>query len=337
MLRFRMSDPVQRRKTRAAILSVASNSVLVAAKLVAGLAIGSVAVISEAIHSAVDLVAALIAWFAVKTSGAPADTKHPYGHGKIENVSGMIEALLILVAAVWIVSEAVRKLIHPTPVEGVGWGFIVMAASAGVNVLVSAYLMRIGKATGSIALQADAWHLRTDVWTSAGVMSALGVVWLGHRLWPGVDLHWVDPVAAIAVALLIVKAAWDLTWQALGDLLDEGLPPAEMDWIRGLAQARVPRVRSCHDLRGRKVGNRRFVEIHLAVDHAETVGQAHDLADQIETEIDQQFPGTTTTVHVDPCDASCKPRCLSGCLLAREHRHRLRAERGLPPVDPPPA
>lgn len=330
-----MSDPVARRKTRAAVLSVVSNSVLVVAKLAAGLAIGSVAVISEAIHSAVDLVAALIAWFAVRTSGAPADERHPYGHGKIENISGVVEALLIFVAAGWIVWEAIHKLMHPGPIEGIGWGFAAMGVSAGVNLLVSAYLMRVGKETHSVALQADAWHLRTDVWTSVGVMAGLGIVWAGQKIWPDENLAWIDPVAAILVALLIVKAAWDLTVQAAGDLLDQGLPPAEMRWIRDLAASRNPRIGSCHDLRGRKVGARRFVEIHIAVDHHETVGEAHALADEIEEAIDTQFPGTTTTVHLDPCDASCKPRCLAGCLHSREHRHRLRAERGLPPIDPP--
>lgn len=334
-----MSDPLARRKTRAAILSVVSNSVLVAAKLVGGLAVGSVAVISEAIHSAVDLLAALIAWFAVKTSGAPADERHPYGHGKIENISGVVEALLIFAAAGWIIVEAVHKLTAPAagPAESVGLGVIVMGISAGVNLLVSAYLMRVGRQTESIALQADAWHLRTDVWTSAGVMAALGVIWLGRLIWPGVDLMWIDPVAAIAVALLIVKAAWDLTIQAAGDLLDQSLPPAETDWIRDHVATRAPRIASCHDLRGRRVGARRFIEVHIAVDHAETVGVAHDLAESVEQAIDGQFPGSTVTVHLDPCDASCKPRCLSGCLLGSARRNQLRAARGLPPAEPPPA
>jgi cation diffusion facilitator family transporter len=332
-----MTTPAhERRKKRAAILSVASNAVLVVSKLGVGLAIGSVSVISEAIHSGVDLVAALIAWFAVSKSGAVADDKHPYGHGKIENLSGFIEALLIFAAAAWIIYEAIHKLIQPEPVGSLGWGFAVMAVSALMNLLVSAHLMRVGKATDSIALQADAWHLRTDVYTSAGVMAGLGAMWLGARLWPGLDLGWVDPVAAIVVALLILKAAWELTWQAAGDLLDIGLPPAERDWIRHFVAGFRPALTGMHDLRTRKAGAYRFIDLHIVVDHAMTVGQAHEIAEAIEMGIQGQFPGSTITVHLDPCDASCKPRCLSGCMLECAHRHRLRAERGLPPIDPPP-
>ncbi|MEK7416060.1 MAG: cation diffusion facilitator family transporter [Planctomycetota bacterium] len=329
------TDPhIVRKKTRAATYSILTNSLLVVTKFIVGLAIGSVSVMSEAIHSLVDLVAAVIAWFAVRMSGQPADAKHPYGHGKFENVSGAIEALLIFLAAGWIISEAVHRLMTPSPVSDLGWGFGVMLFSATVNVLISTYLMRVGKETESIALQADAWHLRTDVFTSVGVMLALGVMWLGSHVMPDVDLRWVDPVTAMVVALLIIKAAWDLTWQATGDLLDEGLPPPEVAWIKGFISSQAPRVASCHDMRTRRAGPHRFVEVHIAVDHRETVGQAHELAESIEHGIEAQFPGSTITVHLDPCDASCNPSCLSGCLLQREHRYRLRAERGLGPIDP---
>lgn len=325
-----------RRTRRAAALSVLSNSVLVAAKLAVGLAIGSVAVVSEAIHSAVDLLAAIIAWFAVTVAGKPADAEHPYGHGKIENVSAVIEALLIVAAAGWIIVEAAGKLGEPAAVEGAGWGFAVMAASAGINLLVSRHLMRVGRACDSVALQADAWHLRTDVYTSAGVMLAMGVIWAGARF-AGLDLWWVDPVVAIAVALLILKAAFELTWQAGGDLVDRGLPPAEVSWIEAYVRSFVPRIAGFHDLRTRKAGPARFVDIHIAVDHARSVGEAHEVAEEIEQGIAREFPGTSVTVHLDPCDATCRPRCLSGCLLGSACRNRLRAGRGLPPIEPPPA
>jgi cation diffusion facilitator family transporter len=334
-----MADPPtsatrNRRTSRAAALSVLSNSVLVVAKLFVGLAIGSVAVVSEAIHSAVDLLAALIAWFAVTTAGKPADDDHPYGHGKIENLSAVIEALLIVGASAWIIVEAVHKFSNPTPVTGAGWGFAVMAASAGINLLVSTYLMRVGKECDSIALQADAWHLRTDVFTSAGVMLALGVIWAGATF-AGADLWWVDPAVAIVVALLILKAAFELTWQAGGDLLDQGLPPAEVEWIRGFVHSFLPRITGFHDLRTRKAGAHRFIDVHVVVEHQQTVGQAHEVAEAIEQGVRMKFPASTITVHLDPCDASCPPRCLSGCLLERSVRHAKRAERGLPPIDPP--
>ena len=163
------------RKKRVALLSVLSNSTLVVLKLAVGLAIGSVSVISEAIHSGVDLVAAAIAYYSVRTSGIPADREHPYGHGKIENISGTVEALLIFIAAVWIFYEAIQKIVRPAPLEMAFWGVAVMFLSAVINTIVSRKLFRVGKETDSVALIADGWHLRTDVYTSAGVMLGLAV------------------------------------------------------------------------------------------------------------------------------------------------------------------
>ncbi|MFS1162894.1 cation diffusion facilitator family transporter, partial [Aeromonas salmonicida] len=156
------------RKTRAALVSVCSNITLIIMKIFAGILSGSVSIISEAIHSAMDLVAALIALFAVRRSDIPPDQRHPYGHDKIENVSGVIEALLILLAAGWIIFEAIGKLITPTPIESVGFGVLVMLISALVNSGVSTYLYRVAKEEESVALAADALHLKADVLTSLG-------------------------------------------------------------------------------------------------------------------------------------------------------------------------
>ncbi len=172
------------RKTRVAILSVASNSLLILLKIGVGILIGSVAVISEAIHSAVDLVAALIALFAVRTASQAADERHPYGHGKFENISGTVEGLLIFFAAAWIIYSAVRKLMHPGELETPSWGVLVMLVSAIVNIVVSRRLFKVGRETDSVALQADGWHLRTDVYTSLGVMLGLLVIWVVGRISP---------------------------------------------------------------------------------------------------------------------------------------------------------
>src|SRR5512146_55601 len=195
---------VAKRKAAVAGLSVASNATLVVAKLAVGRLVGSVSVLSEAIHSAVDLVAAIIALVAVRAAGKPPDDRHAYGHGKIENLSGTVEAILIFGAAVWIVAESVEKLMAKEPVESIGLGVAVMAASAVMNWFVSKMLFKVGKETDSVALQADGWHLRTDVWTSAGVMVGLSLILVGRWLLPGTNLLWLDPMAAIAVALLII-------------------------------------------------------------------------------------------------------------------------------------
>ncbi len=314
-----MTDIVKR-KTWVAALSVASNSTLVILKVVVGLLIGSVSVISEAIHSGVDLLAAIIALFAVRTSHKPADREHPFGHGKIENISGTIEALLIFVAAVWIIYEAVHKLIVPKPLEAVNLGVLVMGFSALLNFIVSAMLFKVGKETESHALQADAWHLRTDVWTSMGVMAGLALIWMGEKVFPGVHFHWLDPVAAIGVALLIIRAAFKLTVDAGKDLMDRSLTAEEELAIRAIIVRHAPPARGFHRLRTRKAGSSRFVEFHLLVDGRMSVTVSHGLAKEITAEIGLRLPGASVTIHIEPCNYVCSQTCEEGCLLDPEQR-----------------
>jgi len=296
------------RKTRVATLSVVSNSTLVVVKLVAGVVVGSVSVISEAIHSAVDLLAAGIALFAVRTSGKPPDETHPFGHGKIENISGTLEALLIFLAAGWIVYEAVDKLRHPRPLQTLGWGIAVMLFSSVVNLIVSQLLFKVGRETESVALQADAWHLRTDVFTSLAVMAGLGSIWAGRSIWPGIYLGWLDPASAIGVALLICKAAYDLTRQSARDLLDAKLPDDEEHWIRERA-ATLSDACEVRALRTRKAGAERFVELDLGVPPEMTVKASHDLTELLEEQIVEHFGPTKVTVHIEPCERDdCGPR-----------------------------
>ncbi len=316
----------QKRKASVAWLSVISNASLVAGKLVVGLFIGSVSVISEAIHSGVDLLAAVIALFAVKTSQKVADEEHPFGHGKIENISGTGEAVLIFFAAGWIIYEAAHKLLAPQPIEAAGWGVGVMLVSSVMNMIVSHRLFKVGKETDSIALQADAWHLRTDVYTSAGVMVGLGLILAGERLLPGTNLLWLDPVAAILVALMIVHAAWKLTVESGRDLLDASLPTEETAWIQEYLRAVGRSVRGFHHLRTRKSGSHRFVELHLVVDKDLSVEASHQLSDAVTRGIKERLSGTTVTIHVEPCDGKCRPACLEGCLLSETERVAIQAQ-----------
>lgn len=315
----------QRLKTRTALLSVVSNTMLVAMKLFVGLLIGSVSIISEAIHSGFDLLAAIIALFSVKTSSIPADGDHPFGHGKIENISGTIEAILIFVAAIWIIVEAVKKLMHPEPIETIGWGVGVMLLSAVVNIAVSQRLFKVGRETDSIALQADAWHLRTDVYTASGVMVSLALIWIGQWIFPDKDFFWLDPVAAIGVALLIIKAAYDLTAQSAKDLLDVHLPRVEVEWIRQCIVDCKFDIRGFHDLRTRKAGHFRFVEFHLQVDSNMSVMDSHEITKVLKKRIITQFPGTTVTIHIEPCDSICVDKCIEGCLLPEEKRREMKS------------
>jgi len=316
------------RKSRAALISVISNTGLVLLKLVTGLFMGSVAVLSEAAHSAVDLIAAVIAFFSVKASGKPADAGHPFGHGKIENISGTVEALLIFLAAGWIIFEAIEKLRSPKPLEVLGWGIAVMMVSALVNLAVSRMLFRVGRETDSPALEADAWHLRTDVYTSAGVTAGLALIALGNLVLPGRDFHWLDPVAGIVVALFIIKAAYDLTVRSAKDLMDVPLPAREEKRVREIIAGGRPVIRGYHYLRTRKAGSDRFIEFHIQVDSRMTVEESHELARKLTGAIKEQFPHTTVTIHIEPCNGECSDKCLKGCFLteqerlviAREHR-----------------
>lgn len=296
-----------RRKTSVALLSVASNSILVVLKLVVGVTIGSVSVISEAIHSGVDLLASFIALWAVRASGKDSDEDHPFGHGKYENLSGALEALLIFVAAVWIIYEAIHKLIRPVELEAVDWGVVVMGFSVVANFIVSTMLFRVGRETESLALQADAWHLRTDVYTSLGVMVGLVGIRIGRVLLPGADLHWVDPVAALAVALLIFRAAWELTAESIGGLLDRRLTDVELEAVRQVIREVHSDVRGFHHLRTRQAGPIRFVEFHLLLDRAMPLERVHEITDLLTVRVRERFPSARVLIHPEPCDEAGNP------------------------------
>jgi len=321
---------LQRQKTNVALLSVVSNTLLVVGKIVVGLMINSVAIISEAIHSGIDLLAALIAFTAVKISGKPADQGHPFGHGKAENLSGAIEALLIFAAAGWIIYESVLKLIHPRHIDDPIWGIGIMFVSSVLNWIVSHLLFIIGRKTESIALEADAWHLRTDVWTSVGVMVGLGIIWIGDHLFPAVNLNWVDPVAALMVAVMILKAAYDLTIKSVRDLLDAGLEPAEEEKLRLMIATHAAHIRGFHNLRTRKSGGRRFIEFHILVNPAMSVNRSHKLTDELTVKIREIMPDSLVTIHVEPCKNRCYPKCKAGCLV---DFHKQNQEKAVANID----
>ena len=280
------------KKVSVARLSVVSNTTLIVVKVIAGLLSGSVSIISEAIHSLMDLVASVVAFFSVRISDTPADKNHPYGHGKFENISGVVEALLIFVAAFWIIYEAVKKIVHPEPVESIGIGLAVMILAAVVNTIVSRKLYRVARETGSVALEADALHLKTDVYTSAGVAAGLFLLWI-------TDFHLIDPIIAIFVALLILRESFELFNRAYSPLLDSALPAKEVEQIAAIIRSHCTDRMSFHNLRSRKAGNFRYIDFHLNLDPSLTVGAAHAICDQIEEDIKQVIPQTEVTIHVE--------------------------------------
>lgn len=282
-------------KSRAAAISIASNATLIAFKLVAGILSGSIAIISEALHSGSDLVAAIIAFWSVRRAAQPPDERHHYGHEKVENLSGVVEALLIIAAAAVIIYEAVAKIFEGPEIDHVWLGVGVMLVSGVVNLIVSGkVLYPVARRTESAALEADAAHLRTDVYTSFGVAGGLLLVKL-------TGWEYFDPVIAIAVAGLIIKTGYDLVMQSTRVLLDETLPEEELEEIRHcVREHRGDIIAGYHKLRARRAGSRRHVDLHVVVDETLTVAQAHDIAEHIEHDIRACIPNTDVLVHVEP-------------------------------------
>ena len=287
------------RKVSVARLSVLSNSLLIIMKVIVGILSGSISILSEAIHSFMDLLAAIIAYFSVKISDTPADERHPYGHGKFENISGVIEAILIFIASGWIIMEAVRKIIHMHPVEKISLGIAVMAISAAVNYFISRRIYKVAKATDSIALEADALHLKVDVYTSLGVAIGLLLMMSLDFFIPSPLVHYLDPAIAILVAMLILRESYILFKKAYAPLLDEALSEEEVEHIKALIGRYCSATVNYHGLRTRKAGNYRYVDFHLNVPAAMSVKEAHDLCDAIEEEIKSTLPHTEVTIHVE--------------------------------------
>ncbi len=304
-------------KIKAARLSIVSNSLLVLLKLSIGILMGSVSVLSEAIHSGLDLLASMIAYYAVGKAGQPADECHPYGHGKWENVSGVVEALLILAAAFYILYEAVLRLVKGSQIEHLGLGAAVMVVSALVNWFVSGHLFRVAKKTDSVALEADAWHLRADVYTSAGVLAGLGLIAV-------TKITRLDSIAAVAVALLIIKSSVDLARNAMGGIFDVRLPAEDEAKIREVLSRYQGHCVGFHRLRSRKSGSVKFIDLHLVVPRHWTIEEAHQLSDGIEKEIREALQNTQVIIHIDPCNKSLEPCSSPSCAPANNTADKQR-------------
>ncbi|MGI6284509.1 cation diffusion facilitator family transporter [Neomoorella humiferrea] len=293
-------------RTRAARISILSNSLLVLGKLGIGYWMHSVSIMSEAIHSGLDLAAAAIAYFSVREASKPADAEHRYGHGKIENIAGTIEALLIFMAALWIINDALKSLVRgghsvSEPLTGAA----VMAGAGIINYLVSSYLFRVAKETDSIALEADAWHLRTDVYTSFGVMAGLAALYI-------TGFHWLDPAVALIVAAMIIKAAYGLMKEALLPLTDVSLPDEEEKIIKEIIARHADEYVEFHKLRTRRAGRERQVDLHLVVPRYQHIEYVHDLCEHIGDEIKAALPYTEVLIHAEPCTKSADcPVCAS--------------------------
>lgn len=278
---------------RYAWLSIATALATILLKGVAWHLTGSVGLLSDALESFVNLAGALMALAMLSLAATPADENHAYGHGKAEYFSSAFEGFLILLAAVSIAYAAAQRLLSPQPLESVGVGLAVSVAASVLNLLTARILMGVGRQYQSITLEADAHHLLTDVWTSAGVIVGVGLVWL-------TDWLWLDPAIALLVAVNIVWTGWQLLRRSAAGLMDVSLPADQRAAIEALLDTYRDKGLDFHALRTRQAGTRAFVTLHVLVPGGWTVQQGHDWSERIEADIRLALPHTHVTTHLEP-------------------------------------
>lgn len=281
------------RPAKIAALSIMSNSFVFIMKLIVGIITGSVAVISEAIHTSLDLMASIIAFFSVRISSKPPDREHPYGHGKFENVSGTIETLLIFVAGIWIIYESVQKLIEPSPINMPMLAVLAMLLGAAINLIVGRKVQKVGEQYRSVAMSSNALHLLTDVYSSLGVAASLVIVSL-------TNFYILDPLIGIGIAIYIMREAYQLGKKSFLPLLDTRLSKEEEDRVHKIISSYKDEYIEYHDFRTRRSGPEEYIDFHLVVPSHMSVETAHDLCDRIERDIKKALHSPTVFIHIEP-------------------------------------
>lgn len=280
-------------KNKVSLMAILANTVIMTMQVVIGLLAGSVAMISDGIHTVTDLLSSVAAWISVRISGRPEDSCHPWGHGKFENLAALGQGILILISAGVIGWEALRKLRTPEPLEIVQVGMLVTSVAIIIQICVSWRMWRVGKATESPAVIGSALHMLTDVGSSVAVLIGLAVT----HFW-GILIA--DAVAALVVTALIAAGGIKLILTASLDLVDTSLPIAERELVEAVFNCHMPPLKGFHKLKTRRVGRFRYLEAHLVVDGALSVEQAHDLCDHLEDHLRERLPHSRTLLHVEP-------------------------------------
>jgi cation diffusion facilitator family transporter len=286
-----MNDDSTKVRQRAVRLSIISNTGLVIVKIAAGLVTGSISVLAEGIQSTVDILASLMIYASLGVAGRPPDRRHPYGHGKFESLTSAVQMLLILGSTAFILSQAFRRLLHPR-MPDVDWGIAAMGLALVVDLAVSAHLQRVARQTDSLALEAEAQHLRADMYACAGVL--LGLVAVRLTGWAPLD-----PIIAALLTVVVIITAVRLMGVSLRPLLDQSLPAEEEAQIRGALDA-DDRVMGYHKLRTRQAGTQRHVDVHVMLEDSLTLSDAHAIGEEIERAIRKTLPNLDVVVHVEP-------------------------------------
>ena len=288
-------------KRFAAGLSISSNAILILFKIIIGHISGSISIISEAIHSLSDFLASVLTFFAVSRSAEPADKEHPFGHGKYEDMSGFIEGGLIIFAGIYIIFEAAKKLIFGYSMEAESMlGIYVMGFAVLTNFLVSRYLFYVAKKSDSVSLLADAEHLSTDIYSSLGVLVGLILIKI-----TGITL--LDPIIAIVVALIILKAGFSISKETLNNLLDGSLPNEDIQTIENVLKNNKV-IKGYKNIKGRKAGQYKEIELTIFFNPDMKISCCHNICDQIETDIKAALGNVSTTIHAEPATVSMEAK-----------------------------
>lgn len=295
-------------KSGAAKLSIASISLLILIKVVVSILTGSVSIRADAIHSVLDLAGAVVAFIGIRISSKPADKQHPFGHGKAENVSGIVVAGLIFVAAGGIAYQAVKRLITGATLELVEVGIYAIVVAIVINTVTAWYLLRVSRDKDSLALGTQARHLFSDVLSSVAVLVGLIAVKV-------TGLNILDPIVALLVVLLILKVGYDALKRSFGGLIDVRLPVAEENEIKSCIIEHYSELVSFHKLRTRKAGSQRFIDLHLIMPKNASVEEAHLMCDHLEQDLENRLQNTSVTIHVEPCRTECDKCLVSSCSL----------------------
>ncbi len=281
--------------TKYAWLSIAAALATIGLKSLAYLLTGSVGLLSDAMESLVNLVAAIMALSMLIIAARPADEEHPYGHSKAEYFASGVEGILILVAAASIAVAAVGRILRPRPLEMAALGLAVSAVASLINLSVARVLLHVGKKSDSITLEADAHHLMTDVWTSAAVIVGVGAVAV-------TDWELLDPLVALAMAANIVRTGVQLMWRSIAGLMDTALPPEDREKLLEVLHKYQEQGIRFHELRTRQAAGRRFVSVHILVPGKWTTHKSHHVAEDVETDIRKTLAGTTVFTHLEPVE-----------------------------------
>ncbi|MFC1977935.1 cation diffusion facilitator family transporter [Chloroflexota bacterium] len=281
---------------------------LMVLKVLVAVITGSISISAQAVDSFLDMFAIAIIFFAISVANRPADEEHPFGHGKVEGIAAIVQGVLILTVGGLIVYSAVHRIIVGATLELAEAGIGVMLVSIIVSLFLSRHLLKVSRATDSIALEAAARNIAADVYSAAGVLVALVAIrFTGFSI--------LDPIVAMGVALVILKSAYDIMRKSVGELVDVRLPKAEEEEIVSCIEEHSGQLVGFHEVRTRKAGGQRFIDLHLMLPKNAGLAEAHQMCDHLEQDIENRLPNSSVTIHVEPCEDECYQCLVYSCSL----------------------